>query len=411
MLFRSIQKVNPKLQVLKSLTKTFLFLFIVSVAAVSAAAYTETVDGLYTTYNWDWSSSASSVRSHTISTDYLPQMHITANMFGVNVKQNNGVNAEKLTRFNTEDVSKSGQNKISLYVSGPLGFTGTVAWEYPCVWFVVGTKRQSFSTTSDFSFKVSLSTIDGYDISTGDGVESYHFIDDCRVRLYNGSELVYILSPTVINSNVVYEGTNNSQTARYLYHYDVLFSLDISDNTSVEFDFISFDFPCVVSIPDPYSTTVTQYSRYTISCSNPELIIAPTETMLDDFLVGQNINNDLISKLGTVNTVDQARINAQSSSYNEVASVTGGLSDMTDFSESLQSQVDLSQDVDVLSDGALINSVNNMWDLFPWDSQFMTTAIGMVGSIALLSLVLHGGERALFSSKGSRRSSKRGDDS
>lgn len=382
------------------------------VATVSSAAYTETVDGVTNIYTWSWSGGLSSVRSqYSASATSSPFMRITANMFNLNVKQNNGVDAGSLTRYESIDVSKSGQNKITLYASMPGGNLNKQILEEPVVWLTSATSTQDFSTSSDFSFTIDVSTLDYYNHSTLEGILSFYYVDDCRIRLMNDGSVVYTLTPTFTSVNSV----DTSVVGLELFSYSITFTLENSDNSLIEFDKILFDFPCAVNLK-PNIDGVTYYSRYFISISNPELVTVPSDEVIEGLLIANASNDDLISKLGTVNTVDQARINAQSSAYSEVATVTGGLAGMTDFSESLRGDVNLSQDVDVLSNDYVIDSVSDMWDIFPWESQFFTVALGMVGSIALLSLVLHGADRGISlsisrsSSNNNRRNNRNNSD-
>lgn len=327
-------------------------------------------------------------------------------MFGTNVRQNGGVPINDWRRYEYIDVADPSQNIINLYASmGEKVNLNTQALEEQVVWLTCSTGEDSdFITTSDFSFTVHLSTLDYFNSDTDNGIVNLYYVDDSRVRLISNGDSVYILKPTYTAINIV----TSSVTGLSLYNYSITYSLSNSNNEKIEFDKIYLDFPCAVNLKPPeYSAgefTDLNFSRYTISVSNPVLVTVPTQEMVEQLIISNASNDDLINKLGTVNSVDQARIDAQKTAYSEVATVTGSLSGMTDFSESLSSQVDLSQDVDVLSDAALIDSVNNMWDLFPWDSQFFTVALGMIASIALLSLILHGGERAIFASKGSNRS-------
>lgn len=382
--------------------------------SVSSVAYTTVKDGLYTTYTWTWEGGLSSVRSDFIQTpgNYEPHMYIYARMFGTNVRQNGGVpyndwkQYEYLSNYNPDD------NEINVFASmGKYKSLNSELGEKYSVWLNTSTAVESFTSSNDFSFRVRLNTFDYYDHVSDEGDIDISNILESRIYLRNGGSYVYTLQPTVTNV----QKYSTSVSGLYLYGYDVIFTLDNPNGEEVIFDSIIFSFPCAVNIK-PYEALYGEsFSRYRISVSDVELYEMPSAEVLEQLLIIEEGNSDMINKLGTINSVDQARINAQSSSFSEVATVTGGLSNMTDFSESLSSQVDLSQDVDILSDGDFVTQVSNMWAVFPWDSEFFVVALGMVGSIALLSLVLHGGERALFSGKSSSggrgKSSKKGDDS
>ena len=402
---RIILKENRRSLVLRCLISFILSITIGIAAAVSAAAYTEITEGATTTYSWNWGRGTGNIRPY-----YSKGLPTSSTPKGMNYKLSIGSGirdywgtVHRTTLWETIDCTSGRDYPLLCQVeSQGSPYISSDIEESPYAIITVYTEsipEDIVIVNSLVDISVNVSTVIGT-IRPGDSAYD-EWSDMFTLSFVDGSGSVLSLQPTLVSSEKKVSLSNYGY-----YDTTVHFVLDSSEE-NIQFDKLRLSFPLYTF---DSSAENGYYYLYKLGVENPVLDVIDYSTYQ---MIQANIvsNDDLITKLGTVNTVDQARINAQNSSYSEVSTVTGSLSGMTDFSESLSSQVDLSQEVDVLSNGSLVDSVNNMWDLFPWDSQFMTTSIGMVGSIALLSLVLHGGERALFSSKGSRKSSKKGDDS
>lgn len=407
--------------------KSAIMFFVVSVmvAVCASAAYTTTQDGLSTVYTWGWASDNYVVKSLS---SIMPNAYIRASYDNVTVYQNGPgiVGGNRLGTYS----SALGLKNVLQYDAGAKSYVSEGAGlyylrnngEYPCAVFSFFAEdyMSGYANTNalelDGDFSVSFSYLSYFEDYTAGSTSGYimNKIKETPLVIDVRGGEDYSLMPSVVTSEDIY--TSSTGTFR-LITLTFVVDLSLSDNLTLIIDgftvdmYACYDLPVVVSAGSDYE--VPFFTRYNMSFSDVEFRTIPTEEAKEALIIANASNDDLITKLGVINEVDREKITYQRVEYDKVSSSTSQLVGMTDFSETLSSQVDLSQKVDILDNGTLVDGVSNMWDIFPWDSQFFVIAISMIAGISLLSLILHGGERAISSSKNNSRSknnNSRGDD-
>lgn len=261
--------------------------------------------------------------------------------------------------------------------------------------FSVDSETYRISTNNDISVKLSLTTLD---MSSDGGSAIGDNYSKPSISLYNGNSLVATLNSSIVNKRLL-----GSYGSVDFYDYDIEYVANIT--SKITFDrIVVFEY----LIPMPHynlDMNGSNYNRFRFSMTDVTVTVLASQSAQDYYQAIQVGNRDMQTYFNTINTIDSNRIDSINSDYNKLNETNQQVSQMTSFETELRNDFDVSYKPDVLTDSAVLDTVDTFWDILPLDNEFFTSVFGMVGSIALLSLILHAGGRGVFTHGGGSHSS------
>lgn len=371
---------------LVSLSFAALILFSFSASAVDIVN-----EGVNTSYIYGYDSSSVDVYEGGPNTS-AATLPVTFTAFGEVFRLNGGcAYVEKSINYNFNAANSEHDYLFNLYYC--LNYnnfsTGT--------FFHMSVDSETFqiSTDDDISVKLSLSTLA---LSGTGGLDIGEYYSSPTIHLYNSDVLVATLNSTIINKRLL-----GSVDDLDMYDYDIEYVADIT--RSITFDRIVVE---GFSIPMPFNNLVnsgSNYNRFRFSMSDVTVTVLASQTAQEYYQAIQAGNRDMQNYYNTINTVDSNKIDSINDDYNKLNNVNQQVSQMTSFETELRNDFDVSYKPDVLTDSVVLDTVDTFWNILPLDNEFFTSVFGMVGSIALLSLILHAGGRGVFTHGGGSHSS------
>lgn len=376
-----------------------LLLFLLSFSVSSYAYSIENEPNLNRTYTWKWNDGVESVQSFFLSgnpTGTAPSrnMHIRAGMtgYGSGVTQNGGVNYTSLSAYDVVSVDSSSQNPIIIYASQGIPLA---PYEYPYVILNVSTGRDDYLLIShDFTFVVDFITI-GFEPNNTPSGYMPEVSSLCKLKLALSGEDKYVLNASYQSV----EQLTNSRDEK-LYRYTCFFVMDNTDGDNIEFDQINVTFPCAVQlgsgIQNADNTWSQQYySRYRVSISDPKLYETADPNSLAVYTGVSAANNQMLQELGTINTVDESRLQG----YDISNILTDGVIDI--FQARERDIFDSFQDLKLDTNDYIQNlssESNSLWEIFFGTDETQLTLFNIfLRDCCLISILLIGTSVLLFS--------------
>lgn len=373
---------------------------------MSASAYTVEPDGVDKVYTWDiddnWSFNTYS--SNFPNAEYIQTE--SSNRFQVNA-----IGSTKRF-YGGANMSGTLVNHYNFYSEYDLPYRINIYYDYYRYYVVADASRSclfnfissddEFSSTKSLNFNFDITSI-GY--STRDPSE--YLTSHLKLNLTYNNVVQYSLTPSLVSyQNYTSFGDSN------MYFMSVNFGLDIESGESVIFNGFTLEFNCVLPESDSLSNVGTQYNRISLGMSKLKCTEFADKTVSDYYDALTASNNQMINYYNTINSVDQAKIDSQKNAFSGMQAETSKLNQVSSLDDTLKSQFDVSDQPIILGDSDFLGTVESYWDLLPLEDEFFATAFGMIGSIALLSLILHAGARGVhISTSRSSGDSSRSSDS
>lgn len=348
------------------------------VSTFVSAAVTSTKDGVNTIYTYDYDPSLL-----TVSYDNSYNVHMTLTALGQVYRINGGCNYTEKDIVLNLNASNPGDNLINVYYSqSDLGLGGNTR----NLGLQVRMQSNSYriSTQDDLKFKARINTIRSGSDQPIPKLYLYDYVTQESYELSgNVVELVNVFN--VPNTNVSY----------YTYDIEYLLNVKTEGNLYFSFDYIYFTLPATLDLQYSLHEDESLYNRYRLSVSDIEVTVMANQSVLDYYNALSASNDDMKQFYSEVNSVDSSKIDSINTGYNKLDSVNSQLSNIESFENELKNDFDISDQPDVLSDSTMLGVVSDIWDILPLENSFFTTVFGMIGSIALLSLILHAGDRGV----------------
>lgn len=312
--------------------------------------------------------------------------------YGSGATQNGGVDYASLSAYDVVSVDNSEQNQIVIYASEgvPLHF-----FEYPYVILDVSTGLDDYLLIShDFTFVIDFVTV-GFEPNNPPNFYMPEISKLCLLKLALKGEDKYIL-------NASYQSVEQLTNSRdeLLYRYTCFFVMDNPDGENIEFDQINVTFPCAVQLGpgleiSPNTWTQQYYSRYRVSIADPKLYETADPNSLAVYTGVSAANNQMLQELGTINTVDEARL--QEYDYSNL--LTDGVIDIWQSKE--RDIFDSFQDFNLDTNDYIQNlssESNSLWEIFFGADETQLTLFNVfLRDCCLISILLIGTSVLLFS--------------
>lgn len=397
------------LPVVKFLKVTIFSIIVVCVLTVYAFAYTSTTDGPSSVYNFEWASSsvASLFTGSTLPPAIYEGRRYTLDVEGTRSSDWNGGAFSWDTSYGGEptdeylnytyEIYSSNAIPVRLYASGDNTSNNYGETKY-CILGVYSDTADEDVTVinSKVVFDVTFTTILGRNVFND-------YVQYFKLNLLNDTSSVLSLEPTIIEENTVAIDSIFSSTFAAA-EYTVRFVLD-SSNETFSFDTINVQYPCYMAggFVMPY------YGTYHLSITTPTMTVTDYETYqaIQVQIAG---NNNLIQQLSVINTVDQARLNAYSSTNQNFQNNISQLEQVESLLPNLDSP-STRPSYNIPTEAPAADTLHDFWNVF-FDgdsnfSKFVRVAVTTIFAMAGISLLIYGTGGIVSSVAGTRASERR----